>query len=209
MGGRIFSTLSNNSSHTMARSAMKPKRPMTGYMRFANEIRPEIEEETGLTGIHTAKPISQRWNAMSDDEKEVYNAQFRDEMVCFKEKMAAYKKTPAFAAEKAAKKAKKLGKKPKDPNAPKRPMSGYFLFGNSVREEVQEELGTTDFKKVSARINAMWQEADQESFNAKSAKAREQYKKTVAKYQKTKQYAEYQQRVADWKKSATEAKKAA
>jgi len=182
---------------------------MTGYMRFANEIRPAVEEETGLTGIHTSKPISKKWNAMSEEEKEVYNAQFRDEMVAYKEEMEAYKQTPAFAAEKAAKKAKKAGKKPKDPNAPKRPMSGYFLFGNSVRAEVQEELDTTDFKAVSAKINQMWQDADQDSWNAKSAKAREQYKKTVGKYQKTKQYAEYQQRVAEWKKSAGKAPAAA
>merc|ERR1712196_284379 len=76
------------------------------------------------------------------------NQQFRDEMVAYKEKMAAYKLTPEFAAAKLAKKSKKAGKKPKDPNAPKRPMSGYFLFGNSVREQVQEELGTKDFIRL-------------------------------------------------------------
>merc|ERR1711939_753620 len=114
-----------------------------------------------------------------------------DEMVAYKEHMAAYKLTPEFAAAKQAKKIKKAGKKPKDPNAPKRPMSGYFLFGNSVRSQVQEELGTKDFGKVSARINEMWQEADQEPYKQESAESRVEYKKLVGKYQKTKEYAEY------------------
>ena len=98
-------------------------------------------------------------------------------MVAYKEKMAAYKLTPEFAAAKLAKKSKKAGKKPKDPNAPKRPMSGYFLFGNSVREQVQEELGTKDFKQVAGRINEMWAEADQTEFKAQADAARTEYKK--------------------------------
>lgn len=184
----------------MVKAAMKPKRPMTGYMRFSNEVRESVQQETGLTGIHVSKPISEKWNAMSDEEKSVYNAAFQEEMPEYREQMAAYKQTDAFTAEKAAKKAKKIGKKPKDPNAPKRPMSGYFLFGNSVRAQVQEELETSDFKQVSSKINEMWKnEADQEAFNAQADEARVEYKKTVGKYQQTKHYAEYLQKVEDWK----------
>merc|ERR1719263_1978565 len=176
-------------------------------MRFANEIRKDVEAETGLKGIHTAGPISAKWNAKSDEEKEIYNQQFRDEMIGYKEEMEAYKQTPEYKAAQVQKKAKKAGKKPKDRNAPKRPMSGYFLFGNSVREQVQEELGTKDFKQVSGRINEMWKEADQEEFKAQADTARVAYKKLVGKYQQTKQYAEYQERVTAWKQNSGKAVK--
>merc|ERR1719263_1622861 len=83
-------------------------------MRFANEIRKDVEAETGLKGIHTAGPISAKWNAKSDEEKEIYNQQFRDEMIGYKEEMEAYKQTPEYKAAQVQKKAKKAGKKPKD-----------------------------------------------------------------------------------------------
>merc|ERR1712146_388646 len=92
-----------------------------------------------------------------------------------------------------------------DPNAPKRPMSGYFLFGNSVRDQVQKELGTKDFKQVAGRINEMWAEADQAEFKAQADAARVEYKKQVGKYQQTQEYAEYQQRVAVWKQKSGKA----
>merc|ERR1719321_2247376 len=52
---------------------------------------------------------------MSEEEKEVYNQQFRDEMIGYKKEMEAYKQTPEYKASKAQKKVKKLARSQKTP----------------------------------------------------------------------------------------------
>jgi hypothetical protein len=47
-----------------------------------------------------------------------------------------------------------------DPNKPKRPLSSYFLYGASVRSQVQKELGTKVMGDVAKRISELWKEID-------------------------------------------------
>lgn len=54
---------------------------------------------------------------------------------------------------------RKYTTKPKDPNAPKRPLTAYFLFLQSVRPEINAELGK-DQKRgdVAAEATRRWNE---------------------------------------------------
>merc|ERR1712080_414531 len=91
-----------------------PKRPLTGYFRFINTIRAEVEQETGLNGIKVTPHLSARWNVLDDSAKEKFNSAFKKDMVKWKKKNDAYKKTKNYKNFQAQKKAQKLGKKPKD-----------------------------------------------------------------------------------------------
>merc|ERR1711998_238014 len=122
---------------------------------------------------------------LSEDQKAKFNDKAAKQMAKYKVAMAKYKKTNSYKEFQAKKKAQKLGKKPKDKNAPKRPMSAYFIFSNEVRERVQEELDSRDFGQVAKAIKGLWDnlsENERAKYQSKAAKAKAAYEKVRAKY---------------------------
>merc|ERR1711988_1179264 len=188
-----------------------PRRPLSGYMAYIATIREDVREETGKKGIELAPFLSQRWNDLDENQKAKFNDKAAKQMQKWKVAMAKYKKTQSYKDFQAKKKAQKLGKKPKDKNAPKRPMSAYFIFSNDVRANVQEELGTSDFGAVAKRVKQMWDaltDAEKGKYQGKAEKAKAAYQKTLEKYQKSKEYAAYQDKLAAFKEAQKLAKKA-
>jgi len=196
----------------MVRDVNAPRRPLTGYMRYIKTIRQEVEEETGLNGIKVTPHLSARWNALDDEEKDVHNKEFAKEMKKHQKLMSAYKKTDSYKAFQQAKKAKKFGKKPKDKNAPKRASTAFFIFANEIRDEVRSENPDASIGEVGKILGEQWgslSDSEKATYQAKSEKARAAYQKKLAKYQKTKHYAEYQETLATWKKAKKNALKEA
>merc|ERR1711998_591651 len=93
---------------------------------------------------------------LSEDQKAKFNDKAAKQMAKYKVAMAKYKKTNSYKEFQAKKKAQKLGKKPKDKNAPKRPMSAYFIFSNAKRAAIVEEIGSSDFGAVAKQVKQMW-----------------------------------------------------
>lgn len=53
----------------------KPKRPLSGYMKFAKETRPGIvTENPDLSFGEVGKELGARWRALSDEEKAEWKA---------------------------------------------------------------------------------------------------------------------------------------
>ncbi|KAK1733637.1 hypothetical protein QTG54_015680 [Skeletonema marinoi] len=51
----------------------KSKKPLTGYMLFAKEMRPVVKEENPEFSFgELGKELGARWRALTDDEKEAY-----------------------------------------------------------------------------------------------------------------------------------------
>merc|ERR1711939_613344 len=147
-----------------------PRRPLTGYMRFIATIRAEVEAETGLNGIKVTPHLSARWNALSDDEKDTFNQQFKKEMAKHKKLMTAYKKTPAYKEFQQKKKAKKFGKKPKDKNAPKRPSTAFFIFANEIRDSVRSDNPDASIGQIGKILGQQWNalnESQKQKYQAK------------------------------------------
>lgn len=99
----------------------------------------------------------------------------------------------------------KFGKKaPVDPNAPKRPLSAFFFFGNDQRPALQEEgYSVTEISKM---IGSKWGEMSEKQrapYAAKNKKAKEQYQKAYARYIKTDSYQEHKELLIRWKIHAT------
>lgn len=83
---------------------------------------------------------------------------------------------------------KKREKREKDPNAPKRPLSAYFLFAAAKRPDLKAkhpELKPTEF---AAEIGILWEAAKSKDdpcvakYRAEADKLREAYRVEVAKY---------------------------
>jgi hypothetical protein len=190
-----------------------PKRPLTGFFRFAQSIRAQVQAETGLKGIAVTPVLTQRWKELSEEEKNVYNSQFHEEMVQWKQQYQAYKETDSYKEFQAKKKAKKLkAKKPKDKNAPKRPCSAYILFSMDARDQVRSEMGAdASFGQIGAKISQMWNELNDDNkqyYQAKAGAAKAQYAQTLAEYRQSAAYAEFQERVGQFKDSVKAMKKA-
>merc|ERR1711898_21176 len=114
-------------------------------------------------------------------------------------------KTKSYRDFQAAKKAKKVGKKPKDQNAPKRPLSAYMLFSADNRDEVTEEVGSaSDVTVIAKKLGQRWANAsedDKAEYQAQAADLKVDYEEGLAKYKKSKKYADYQETLTAWKLS--------
>jgi ubiquitin len=79
------------------------------------------------------------------------------------------------------------GKKEKDPNAPKRPLSGYFLFMGDERANVKKDnpqWGVGDIaKELGSRWNNM-EDAQKKKYQEKAAKEKERYEAEMKNYTK-------------------------
>lgn len=94
--------------------------------------------------------------------------------------------------------------KPVCEHAPKRPLSGYFLFAADVRPKIQKADPDCAMKDIMAQIGKQWGELNDKKknvFNDKAAKAKETYDKKFEKYKKTKHYAKHQEAILEWKKT--------
>merc|ERR1712130_604679 len=61
----------------------------------------------------------------------------------------------------------KKQRKKKDPNAPKRPMSAYFLFMNATRPTVRKENPDASIGEVAKILGKMWGEIKPRTANRK------------------------------------------
>lgn len=89
-------------------------------------------------------------------------------------------------------------RKRRDLNAPKKPMSGYFLFGKQMRAE-DSELSKLPVAEQGKTISEMWKklgDVEREEYNQRSARERETYMKAVEEYKKSAEYREYLDKMA-------------
>ena len=76
-------------------------------------------------------------------------------------------------------------RKKKDKNAPKKNMSAFMFYSNSVREKVKEENPGIAFGEVAKKISALWKElsdTDKTPYNEMAEKDKERYAKEMEAY---------------------------
>lgn len=176
-----------------------PKKPLTAYFRYVATIRKEVEAETGMKGVKIAKHLATRWKAVTAEEKAPFEAPVKPEMEEWKTKMAAYKKTRGHYDFQEAATKKKYKKQPKDKNAPKRPMTSFFLYANSVRDDVVKEMGgKMNVAVIGKKIGGMWKTVSAEEkamWVEKQKIAKEAYVGVYADYKNSANYALQQKNV--------------
>lgn len=90
-------------------SPLKPKKGMSAYLYFCNEMRPVIKEELpNIASNEIMKELGRRWRLLSDEEKKPYN-----DMAS----VGKVNKSPKPKSKKASKKPKKMSKKQSKPKS--------------------------------------------------------------------------------------------
>lgn len=110
---------------------------------------------------------------MTEDDKRPYQIQADADRARYLEEMQSY--VPPPTVEVAA-----PGKKPKkDPNAPKKPMSGFMIFAAERRPLVKQANPGMSFGDIAKVVGREWKElsdVEKEPFAAKSEAAKARYK---------------------------------
>lgn len=136
----------------------EPKKPASGFMRFSNEKRAAVMSEmktdpdakVDLPAV--GKKLGEMWNALSDEEKAPYNAQYAESKVKYAEEKGVFDAThPGKSSGKAA------AAKAAAPAGPKRPNNAFFCFSNAKRAEVVAS-GVKGIADVGRKIGEMWKQ---------------------------------------------------
>jgi len=158
----------------------RPKRPMSSYMLFANDMRSQLKSENPDAPItEIAKLTGQAWKEADEATKKKYQKKHDAAMAKYNEIVADM---PAVT--KSGKR-----KKEKDPNAPKRPMSAYFLWFNDNRQRLKDEnpgSSVTDLGKIAGAAWRDLDDEDKEEYQGKAAEAKEAYEEAMSEYNATK-----------------------
>ncbi|ODM98071.1 FACT complex subunit SSRP1 [Orchesella cincta] len=87
--------------------------------------------------------------------------------------------------EEGGEKRKKKKKGDKDPNAPKRPMSGYFIWLNSNRESLKKKFPGLSLTEFTKKAGEEWKKMeDKTKWEAKAKEAKEDYEEQMKEYKK-------------------------
>mmetsp|Transcript_61427 Transcript_61427/g.179555 ORF Transcript_61427/g.179555 Transcript_61427/m.179555 type:complete len:1213 (+) Transcript_61427:101-3739(+) len=180
-----------------------PKRPKSGYMLFAGEIRERVQKEVmeaggGMGDI--GKKISEEWSAVSEERKAELAKQSAEMKKQFDIDFAVYKKSEDwanFCTEKAKMESKQLQKKlmrTKLDEAPKKSPSGYALFRSEVMPKVTEENKGMGCGELGKKIAQMWVDVPhdkKEEYQATAAKLKVKYDEDLLAFKRKQKYTEY------------------
>lgn len=188
-----------------------PKKPLTAYFAFTKQNRARIVKSmpVNYSFKQLAQAMSKEWKGLEEAEKTPFNETYKTEMERYKKLFNAYKLTAnykAFEKQKAASAVTdvKASKFKKDPNAPKKALSGYFMFLDAKRDIVKSSNPDLSHKECLKKLGAMWTEmsdTDKKVYQDKAATAKEAYEKVLDKYKKTAEYKSYQEEKAEWQQA--------
>merc|ERR1712172_252232 len=146
-----------------------PKKPLSAYFLFSQEERLKVKAENPDYSItEVAKELGKRWATLNPDIKTVYEQRYQDARRIYETEMNTYKP-----------------KKKKDPNAPKQPLSAYFIFSTEERLKVKNENPNFSICEVAKELGRRWAEMDpslKQRFQARAEEGRQKYDVEMAAY---------------------------
>ncbi|KAJ8416782.1 hypothetical protein AAFF_G00326600 [Aldrovandia affinis] len=152
----------------------KPKGKMSAYAYFVQTCREEHKKKSPEIPVNFAefsKKCSGRWKTMSGKEKSKFEDMAKQDKVRYDQEMMTY--MPG-----------KKGKK-KDPNAPKRPPSGFFIFCSDHRPKIKAQHPSLGIGEVAKKLGEMWNnltDGNKQPYLIKANKLKDKYKKDMADY---------------------------
>ncbi len=170
-----------------------PKKPLTLFMCFSNEVRPEIREQyPDLSFGDVAKMVGKKYQELTTEEKVKYEKLAEKDKERYEKEMANYDppNDNDDSDDGSSKKPKKKAAK-KDPNAPKRARTAYMYFNSEMRSKMKEQNPKASFGELGRLMGKKYKELTQNElakYESKASKDKERYKKEMAAY-KTKQIA--------------------
>lgn len=156
----------------------KPKGKMSAYAYFVKTCREEHNKKNpGVTVNFSefSKKCSERWKTMSPKEKTKFEDLAKQDKARYDQEMMHY--NPG----------KKGRKQKKDPNAPRRPPSGFFLFCAEQRPIIKAQNPSLGIGDVAKKLGGMWNnlsDSEKQPFLSNADKLKDKYQKDMAFYRK-------------------------
>ena len=183
-----------------------PKRPKSGYMIYAGEIRERVQKEVmeaggGMGDI--GRKISEYWAELSEAKKAEYGEQSARQKEVFDVEFNKYRKSEAFGIfcdEKAKLQSKQELKKiirTKLDEMPKRAPSGYSLFKNEVMPAICEENKGLSCGELGKKVSEKWSQVPDEKkaqYAQESVRRKADYDEKLKAFKKKQIYLEYLER---------------
>lgn len=154
------------------RDPNKPKKALSAWMCFCNEMRADLLKE-GMKVTEVSKELSKRWKDLSDENRELYDKQAAEDKKRYEKEMEGYVPPAKEEGDDEEQDNGKKRRKPKAERKPRKP-SGYILFGKDERKRIKEGNPDMSAPEVMKEIGAAWkalEDSERESWNAKAAKA--------------------------------------
>jgi hypothetical protein len=199
-----------------------PKRPQSSYFIFSNQRRNQLKDQYPDKKVtELSKLIADEWRVKSAEEKKVYEDQAAVNKEKYNKEMESYKLTDEYnefqdelqrwrKAQKAADMEVdgdeepikiSLPRKPKDPHCPKKPLSSYFLYAQSVREQTKAEFPNVNITEIAKEISKKWKllsEDEKKPYNEEAARLKEEYNKALEEYEGSDAQLDFKKKLAEW-----------
>lgn len=147
-----------------------PKKPLSAYFLFSQEERLKVKAENPDYSItEVAKELGRRWATLNPSLKQSYEQRYQDARKVYDQEMNHYKPQ----------------KKKKDPNAPKQPLSAYFIFSTEERLKVKDENPNFSICEVAKELGRRWADMDpavKQRYQARAEEERQKYDVDMASY---------------------------
>jgi len=147
-----------------------PKKPLSAYFLYSQEERLKVKAENPDYSItEVAKELGRRWATLDPALKQSYEQRYQDSRKQYDTEMNVYKPQ----------------KKKKDPNAPKQPLSAYFLFSQEERLKVKGLNPSFSICEVAKELGRRWAEMSPEvkqRYQQMAEEGRQKYDQEMASY---------------------------
>jgi len=147
-----------------------PKKPLSAYFLFSQDERLKVRAEFPDYSItEVAKELGRRWASIDPAHKQQYEQRYQDSRRDYEQAMTAYKPQ----------------KKKKDPNAPKQPLSAYFIFSSEERLKVKAENPSYSICEVAKELGRRWADMAPEvkqRYQQMAEEGRQKYDQDMAAY---------------------------
>lgn len=97
-----------------------------------------------------------------------------------------------------------MARRLKDKNAPKRPLTGFLLYGNDLRKN-NADIKALPVTQQATEIAKYWKdlpESEKKVYNQQSEVLKEAYKKELAAYEQSEDYKNFKQAQAEFKETS-------
>jgi len=179
-------SVSTTKSKKSKKDPNAPKRGMSAFMFFSNEMRPKLKEENpDLSFGDLAKLVGKTFKEITAEEKKVYEEKAAKDKKRYTEEMADYSAPENDEADSKAGGKKKGKKAKKDPNAPKRAMTAFMYYSNDMRPKLKEKNPELSFGDLARLVGKSYKEMTAEEkkvYDEKAAKDKKRYAADMEKY---------------------------
>jgi len=193
-----------------------PKKPQTAYFLFMGspmgraKVIADHPELVGKPASQVVKIAAARWKELTEEEKVPFVQQAEKAKAEYKILIEKYQKTESFrehqelvtnfkkqAGGEGSRRKKKMKK---DPNAPKRPLSAYFLFSTRFYQANKATgIKMTEISKIASQEWKKMTEEQKTPFSAEAAQKKAEYEQAMEKYRETEEYRQYEEKKHQFK----------